>query len=349
MMKTTTRFSSPLSPESIGHPRRPGAQQPITETSAPAGGQALDAVAPLNEAAVHGALRRANIASRVGQALRVACGAVAASSAAASLLGSLAGTAPERLPAVLIQGVAGLLGADLAAAAIHWFEDNYLPPRPDLAPALRGIAVYNEVHHLHPAGIVDTTYLEGAESVFAPIMMATIALQALNGLNAGAVGFLAGSLMANEIHRWAHMPGKTRPAIATWLQKLGLVQRPATHNIHHRTPDRNYAIMFEGTNRLYDALGLWSALETLIEKTVGKRPEPKGPIGQSNVPDLKLDLTDLKDTYRAGRPLRDALADCISQQVYGAAPAPEKNPVREIAQPLFLLAGLAATAKFGTK
>ena len=71
------------------------------------------------------------------------------------------------------------------------------------------------------------------------------------------VGLVAGVIMTNQLHKWAHMP--TVPRVVASLNVSGIVLSKQHHSVHHSgTYDRNYCIT-------------WGHLDVLLNRFVSPR------------------------------------------------------------------------------
>ena len=67
---------------------------------------------------------------------------------------------------------------------------------------------------------------------------------------------------ANEFHKWAHQSHRERPVIATWLQKVRILQTPAQHAKHHcQNKDSHYCVITNLVNPVLEELRFWRMLE----------------------------------------------------------------------------------------
>jgi ubiquitin-conjugating enzyme E2 variant len=165
----------------------------------------------------------------------------------------------------------GYLAADLLSGLAHWVGDRFF----DEATPFIGrsfIAPFRE-HHVEPEAMVehDLVELVGNTAILAlpPLACAYHGLEVGSGaalerfLAAFTLSSLAGAVLTNLFHRWAHMARP--PLVARGLQRLGIVIDPARHARHHRDPfDRAYCITTGWLNAPMDRLGIWAGLERLL-------------------------------------------------------------------------------------
>lgn len=166
---------------------------------------------------------------------------------------------------MLLAAASGVLAADFLTAAVHWFEDTYLPYTN--APGILGeIARDNEMHHFIPYSITTGTYWDNVKvSVFLlAVVAAPLALCAPGWVykNRVFLGFMLAAMAAsNLIHRFEHERDCTRPPAITFLQRAGVLCSREQHASHHASSNINYGILLGFTNPVYDGIGIWRVLE----------------------------------------------------------------------------------------
>ena len=167
-----------------------------------------------------------------------------------------------------IQIASGVLLGDFLVAALHWFEDTYLPYTEDDGP-LAEIARDNEMHHFLPYTITAMTPLENV-SVTLPLTIAFLTFIYISFpkwflahlpflLSLGTV-----AVLSNLIHRYTHERLCRRPLIIKKLQDFGILISTPEHADHHMYPHKNYGVVLGFTNQIYDTIGLWRGLEKII-------------------------------------------------------------------------------------
>jgi hypothetical protein len=157
-----------------------------------------------------------------------------------------------------------LLVADFLTGLMHWAEDTWLAPRRS-AFLDRYVVRDNIEHHRRPGSIRAGTFWETNRVT---IVLAAIGV---SGCVLGHVEAWQPYLMlallshSNQVHKWAH--SSNVPAPVQWLQSIGLLQSPAQHARHHKTPyATNYCAMTNFVNPALDAIGFWRGLEWTIER-----------------------------------------------------------------------------------
>ena len=81
------------------------------------------------------------------------------------------------------------------------------------------------------------------------------------------IGLVAGVIMTNQLHKWAHMP--TVPRAVAFAQRRGIVLSKQHHSVHHSGGyDRNYCIT-------------WGHLDVVLNRLVHRRAvHPSGEQGR---------------------------------------------------------------------
>lgn len=173
----------------------------------------------------------------------------------------------------------GILLADFIVAGFHWFEDTYLEytTRPGF---LGDIARDNDMHHAVPFAITRETLMS---NMYVPTILTIVVLGIwIASMPAfarrhpaffGAMFVVAAT--SNVLHRWQHERDCGRPWIVTSLQRLGVLCSRDQHASHHEHPDEKYGAVLGFTNPVYDTLGIWRGLETIVRAFTGIEPHPK--------------------------------------------------------------------------
>ncbi len=184
--------------------------------------------------------------------------------AARSLQGLQATEAWWMIPAAFVLGV---LCADFATGAVHWFCDQFFnETTPLLGPAL--IRPFRE-HHVDPQGMVRHGLLElhGNSAIPVIAVLGAANLSESSPASPGGVAlqlwlfFLCASSMAtNQFHRWAHAPSVPGPV--RWLQRHGVILSPERHALHHGGRfDRSYCMTSGWMNPLLDRIDFFGRIE----------------------------------------------------------------------------------------
>lgn len=166
--------------------------------------------------------------------------------------------------------IVAYLTADLIAGFWHWLEDRYFDVRWPLVGEY--IAKPNELHHTQPQAFVAQSYWSRNWTTITPASV--VFLLALFSGSIFWMAVAAFASQANEIHAWAHSKGKL-PQWIVMLQATGLLQSPAHHAEHHRSPFAiRYCVMSDWLNPMLDYFQVWRSLEGLLEIAFGLRVKP---------------------------------------------------------------------------
>lgn len=163
--------------------------------------------------------------------------------------------------AVFGEALLGWLLADLLTGAFHWWEDRF--GREDWPLLGPWIIAPNRLHHDEPLAFTRHGFWSRNGSSIVAAAAAALALVAAFGAAVWIAALALGGALSNEVHRYAHQPGRA-PTWMRVLQDIGLLQSPKGHAAHHRPPqDRNYCVLTDWLNPLLEAAGLWARLERM--------------------------------------------------------------------------------------
>lgn len=158
---------------------------------------------------------------------------------------------PEYIP---LAALCGWLLADLFSGLVHWSFDTLGSVRtPLLGPAI--IRPFRE-HHADPQGMTRHDFIEvNGTSCLGCLPLLALSL-ALDGFGHALVAFTCiGILLANQCHKWAHMPAEEISFLITKLQEFGIVLQPMEHARHHTPPYNTHFCTASGwLNRPLNAL-----------------------------------------------------------------------------------------------
>jgi ubiquitin-conjugating enzyme E2 variant len=163
------------------------------------------------------------------------------------------------LIAVLV--LAAYAVADLASGIVHFLLDNFGSPETPVI-GQKFVKPFRD-HHTDPMAMTRGDFIAvNADNVFIclPVIVpAFFFLDTGRHLYAGVfiVGLVAGVIMTNQLHKWAHMP--VVPRLVAVAQRRGFVLSKQHHSVHHSGEyDRNYCIT-------------WGHLDTLLNRVVTLR------------------------------------------------------------------------------
>lgn len=135
--------------------------------------------------------------------------------------------------------------ADLASGIVHFLLDNYGSPETPVI-GQKFVKPFRD-HHTDPMAMTQGDFIAvNADNVFVclPVIIPTFFfLDTGRYPYAGVfiVGLVAGVIMTNQLHKWAHMPAV--PRVVDIAQRRGIVLSKQHHSVHHSGAyDRNYCI-----------------------------------------------------------------------------------------------------------
>ena len=164
---------------------------------------------------------------------------------------------------VLVVGLvlAAYAVADLASGIVHFLLDNFGSPETPLI-GQKFVKPFRD-HHVDPMAMTQGDFIAvNADNVFVCL---PVIIPAFFFLDTGAhpyagvfiVGLVAGVIMTNQLHKWAHMP--TVPRLVAAAQRNGVVLSKEHHSVHHSGAyDSNYCIT-------------WGHLDVLLNRCINLR------------------------------------------------------------------------------
>jgi len=220
---------------------------------------------PAGDASSHPADADRPAARVLGEALLILLGfALVARLGARALPPVVAGDRAWMLPLAALLGV---VVADFASGAVHWFCDTFFSERTPLIG--RSLILPFRAHHADPGSILRHGLVELHGNSAVPVVLVLGVLELAPWALRGAVGDFArtgllalaiATLATNQIHRWAH--DDAPPAAARWLQRCGAILSVEGHARHHRGGfDRSFCITTGWLNPLLDRIRLFPRLE----------------------------------------------------------------------------------------
>ena len=151
--------------------------------------------------------------------------------------------------------------ADLASGVVHFLLDNFGSPDTPVI-GQKFVKPFRD-HHVDPMAMTQGDFIAvNADNVFVclPVIIpAFFFLDAAHHPYSGVfiIGLVAGVIMTNQLHKWAHMPAV--PRLVAAAQRNGIVLSKQHHSVHHSGAyDRNYCIT-------------WGRLDSLLNRLVALR------------------------------------------------------------------------------
>lgn len=160
-----------------------------------------------------------------------------------------------------------VLLADFVSGFVHWLEDAYARPG---MPVVGRIAEDNLLHHRRPRAFLARSWWQSSSDLLLVGLLVIWAALLAGHVNGWLLAFVALTINANQVHKWAHQGPRENPRLVTWLQRLRVLQTQREHGRHHRgRKDSHYCVITNLLNRPLEALGFWKRLEALIERLTG--------------------------------------------------------------------------------
>lgn len=151
--------------------------------------------------------------------------------------------------------------ADFASGVVHFLLDNFGSPETPVI-GQKFVKPFRD-HHVDPMAMTQGDFIAvNADNVFVclPVIIpAFFFLDAAHHPYWGVfiIGLVAGVIMTNQLHKWAHMPAV--PRLVAAAQRNGIVLSKQHHSVHHSGGyDRNYCIT-------------WGRLDSLLNRLVALR------------------------------------------------------------------------------
>lgn len=164
---------------------------------------------------------------------------------------------------ILLALLALVLAVDFGSGLLHWAEDTF---GSESTPLLgRWIVRANVQHHEDGAAFVRFSYWRSNWDLLLLGALGVVVARWFDRLTwqVWVLALVGGN--SNQVHKWAHMPRRERPAPVRWLQSLHVLQTPAHHAGHHGGPrTTRYCVMTELLNPVLDGLGFWRGLERVL-------------------------------------------------------------------------------------
>ena len=162
---------------------------------------------------------------------------------------------------IIVLVLAAYAVADLASGIVHFLLDNFGSPDTPVI-GQKFVKPFRD-HHVDPMAMTQGDFIAvNADNVFVCL---PVIVPAFFFLDTGThpyggvfiVGLVAGVIMTNQLHKWAHMP--TVPRLVAAAQRSGVVLSKEHHSVHHSGAyDSNYCIT-------------WGHLDLLLNRFVSLR------------------------------------------------------------------------------
>jgi len=151
--------------------------------------------------------------------------------------------------------------ADLASGIVHFLLDNFGSPDTPVI-GQKFVKPFRD-HHVDPMAMTQGDFIAvNADNVFVclPVLIPVVVFMDVGEhpfVGVFLVALVAGVIMTNQLHKWAHMP--TVPRLVAAAQRSGVVLSKEHHSVHHSGGyDSNYCIT-------------WGHLDVLLNRFVSLR------------------------------------------------------------------------------
>lgn len=188
----------------------------------------------------------------------------------------------------------GWLAGDWITGFVHWLCDTYGDENmPVFGQSI--IHPFRE-HHTSPRAICEHDFIETNGNAFllgvtllVPMIL-VMAFSKTGDVLAPAFGiffiFMATfSILANQVHKWSHLPPEEVSGLLRLLQRTGMILDPGHHQRHHNAPhDSHYCISCGWMNPILDRIRFWRLMEFLFQACgcVNRRLYPDGKVTASD-------------------------------------------------------------------
>lgn len=165
-----------------------------------------------------------------------------------------------------VQLLLGWLLADFLSGVLHWAEDRFGPGREGWPLIGRHVFAPNLLHHSDPTAFLESGFIGRNWTTWAVALPIAALLVLAFGPQPWIFSAAIAGGLANEIHAWAHRKTMA-PRWALALQKIGLMQSPRHHAVHHVPHHRrHYCIISDWLNPVLDHFEFWFSIEKLLPK-----------------------------------------------------------------------------------
>jgi len=168
----------------------------------------------------------------------------------------------------LAQVLGLVLLADFVAGVVHWLEDAYgTEDTPILGPL---VIKPNIVHHHYPRHFTRLSWWQSSRDLLILGALLVAVGWCWGFLSWQLWVFVALSVNANQVHKWAHRTRAENGPVISFLQDIRLLQTPRHHALHHTDPKNTfYCPITNWVNPALERVQFWPRLEALIESTTG--------------------------------------------------------------------------------
>jgi plasmanylethanolamine desaturase len=168
----------------------------------------------------------------------------------------------------LAQAFGIILLADFVAGIVHWLEDAYgTENTPIVGPRL---IRPNIVHHHFPRFFTRLSWWQSSGDLLCAGALLIAAGWWWGFLSWQLWLFVAISVNANQVHKWAHRTRAENGPFISFLQDIRFLQTPRHHALHHTDPKNTfYCPITDFVNPALERIQFWPRLEWLIARVTG--------------------------------------------------------------------------------
>jgi plasmanylethanolamine desaturase len=170
---------------------------------------------------------------------------------------------------VILKIGACVYAADLFTGIIHWLEDSFWTEKTPLIG--KWLIQPNELHHRKPTAFLAKNWWQSSyDAVMIGLVILGIAFFT-GSLSWEFVLFIAVSISACQILKYAHIPVSRLPLIIRLLQKSMIIQ-DCTHHVKHHVSEKNtnYCLITPVLNPLLGKIQFWRFMEFMLKPVLGE-------------------------------------------------------------------------------
>jgi len=170
---------------------------------------------------------------------------------------------------IILKLIALTLLIDFITGFVHFLLDQYGSPE---SKYFKNAIKINLAHHDDPRLMLTRSYWELTKDswkiAFVVFPIATL----IWGFHWELAYVLIIGANTNIFHRWSHSKKSEKPRIATFLQKIKVLQGKRQHSQHHRKPfDTYFCIITNFWNPILEKIYFWEFVIKVF-KLIGIRP-----------------------------------------------------------------------------
>lgn len=159
---------------------------------------------------------------------------------------------------------------DVVSGLFHWWQDAYGDP---FWPVVgTHITRPNILHHYAPRALLAKSWWNSSRTLLVIALAIAAGAWLVDLLTWQLLLGLALGVNMNQVHKWSHQSPRHNPALVRALQRVGILQSPAQHRLHHIAGrDTHYCIFTNVMNPVLERLHVWPAIEWVLARGFGIR------------------------------------------------------------------------------